>query len=1512
MNLSSTVRLLPGLQRLFSFGKSGLAALVIVLASGPSLAAVLAGWDVSGATGYGASPLAATVHDANVSVGGLTRGSGVGISGTAASRGWGGNNWNSASASAAASASQYATFAVAANTGYQISFSSISKFDYRRSASGATAGVVQYQIGSGGFNDIATVSYSSTSSSGASLSAIDLSGVSALQNVPAGTTVTFRVVNYGASGATGTWYVFDAGNSAANDLEISGSVTISSGVNGACGSANGQNLSSAPTANLCSAGTASAVSGSGPWTWNCAGSGTGTTASCSANKAAGGPFSIFHLNDTHARLTPHKWVIPSKSNTAPVYEDVGGAAYVAGKMLSLTAGQPSSLVIDAGDISEGNPIGDMGGNGSMTQFYAMLANKLKTVAGRNGRGMDAVVVGNHDVRDANYIANLDTLKASGVPVLSVNVRDIATHLPHFAPYSTVTVNGTKIGILGYTTQAAEVGASLATTLEVVDCDWSGTTAPCHLADYVNTLRNTEHVDVVVLVAHIGHSALVDPTAPLLVDNGVAKLPEVVVTGHWHTWADTVWQPMQLNYKTIFTESGSYMKYIGELDVSATGTYVSAAQHVLRNADITPDPDVQTFVNNLVTQYNTAADAHVPPTPRVYDVVGYTADNLMLDNDMRWWSPDEYPWSGNNTAGQWITDAMRWKAEQLFGQCDLAVEAGGDVRADIPAGPVTFLQVYETFPWNDDTFVRINMTGQDIVNFLKATNMNAGFSSGLDVTAVDGVPTSVKFNGLPIVLSNTYTVAINNYMYAHPPTGYTWTDLAPLSNSTLVRDGIVDFMKSQHATQANAYQVGGARYHLNGEFSGGYRAVVTMMDDNDTKPTFDAAFVRLLSATPDTLARRGGNQVPADLVNADGSVNASNRMSSQEIYRSFLGFKPGALVPGDIIETWGKASFYGGTPEFVDQEGIYADGQEFKIVGHDASLAKPEFMSSIGAFLKDNYKNHYVKFLGRKTAADTVTDQNGQALKIWDVTGYAAAALPGSVGDTLEISGVLTMESYGFRFRRDQAAVTSAVLPAVSGISSRVDPLVGTASAPITLSATASIVGGGYTLTPLADAQVASGNPTVNYGAGTNLYLQSSSSGYGNERSWLKFDLSSIPAGSTITGATLKLWDWKATGASLPVEVRSATDDTWTESGLNWNNQPALGGVLDTQTLASGTTNAWYNWNVTSFVQGEFSGDKTVSLLVKPVTEGSADATAPSYGFDAKEYGSNVPALYVTTQATASFVANVRFFYRYSTDHATWGAWTQVATDTTAPYTAAFNFPSGAGYYEFYSIATDNLGGVEPTPAYAQTSVHYQAATGTAQTISFGSLGAMAVGSSLSMSATASSGLTVTFASQTTSVCMVSGNVVTTIAAGTCTIAADQAGDVGYWLPAPTVARSFAVTRVTQTISFPWIGDHVLGDAAFAVSGTATSGLPVTIVSQTTSVCTVGGGNVTLLAVGTCTLAASQSGNATYAAAPTVARGFAVSVAGGGSSDGDVPLPAWAVVMLGAGLLGAARQRRRMK
>ena len=83
-------------------------------------------------------------------------------------------------------------------------------------------------------------------------------------------------------------------------------------------------------------------------------------------------------------------------------------------------------------------------------------------------------------------------------------------------------------------------------------------------------------------------------------------------------------------------------------------------------------------------------------------------------------------------------------------------------------------------------------------------------------------------------------------------------------------------------------------------------------------------------------------------------------------------------------------------------------------------------------------------------------------------------------------------------------------------------------------------------------------------------------------------------------------------------------------------------------------------------------------------------------------------------------------------------------------------------------------------------------TQASQTITFGTLSNKTLGTApFTVSATASSGLTVSFNSQTTPVCTVSGTTVTLVAAGTCTIQATQAGNTIYAAATP-VNQSFQV------------------------------------------------------------------------------------------------------------------------
>ena len=92
-----------------------------------------------------------------------------------------------------------------------------------------------------------------------------------------------------------------------------------------------------------------------------------------------------------------------------------------------------------------------------------------------------------------------------------------------------------------------------------------------------------------------------------------------------------------------------------------------------------------------------------------------------------------------------------------------------------------------------------------------------------------------------------------------------------------------------------------------------------------------------------------------------------------------------------------------------------------------------------------------------------------------------------------------------------------------------------------------------------------------------------------------------------------------------------------------------------------------------------------------------------------------------------------------------------------------------------------------------------------------------------------------------------------------------------------ITLTTAASVQAQTISFSALGGKSLGDPAFAVSASATSGLAVAFSSTTSAVCTVSGSTVSLVGTGTCTVAANQAGNGSYSAAPQVTQSFAVGM-----------------------------------
>ncbi|MFZ4771191.1 MAG: beta strand repeat-containing protein, partial [Ferruginibacter sp.] len=193
-----------------------------------AVATPIVGWNMSTQTGgtnnFGTSPLIPSTSAANSTNDSLTRGSGVVTTGSAAAKGWGGLGWNYATADLAIAANRFITFSTKASTGYTLSLNSINPFSYRASGSGAQSVALQYQINSGSFTTITTFTGLSTSSSGSTFASTDLSGITALQNLPSTSKVTFRIIPFGATGSTGTFYIFDAANSTLNDLVLNGFV----------------------------------------------------------------------------------------------------------------------------------------------------------------------------------------------------------------------------------------------------------------------------------------------------------------------------------------------------------------------------------------------------------------------------------------------------------------------------------------------------------------------------------------------------------------------------------------------------------------------------------------------------------------------------------------------------------------------------------------------------------------------------------------------------------------------------------------------------------------------------------------------------------------------------------------------------------------------------------------------------------------------------------------------------------------------------------------------------------------------------------------------------------------------------------------------------------------------------------------------------------------------------------------------------------------------------------------
>ncbi|GAB1049703.1 MAG: hypothetical protein Sw1PiTSA_00560 [Shewanella algae] len=151
----------------------------------------------------------------------------------------------------------------------------------------------------------------------------------------------------------------------------------------------------------------------------------------------------------------------------------------------------------------------------------------------------------------------------------------------------------------------------------------------------------------------------------------------------------------------------------------------------------------------------------------------------------------------------------------------------------------------------------------------------------------------------------------------------------------------------------------------------------------------------------------------------------------------------------------------------------------------------------------------------------------------------------------------------------------------------------------------------------------------------------------------------------------------------------------------------------------------------------------------------------------------------------------------------------------------------------FTVSASNTAGTGPTSSPSNT-----VTPKANQTISFSNPGAQSFGTTPTLTATASSGLTPVFSSSTTGVCTITASgTLTFVTTGNCSIDADQPGDSSY-NAAPTVTQSFTVNAVVP--GAPTSVSAVASDASATVSFSAPASTGGAAISSYTVTSSPGG------------------------------------------------------------------------
>ena len=371
------------------------------------------------------------------------------------------------------------------------------------------------------------------------------------------------------------------------------------------------------------------------------------------------------------------------------------------------------LLVDAGDHIQGGTMG-------------LITNGEAIIDIMNKIGYDVVTLGNHEF---DYgVAQLEVCKNMLNPsYISCNYCKKADKKAIYDPYKIVTTkNGKKIGFIGVATIQTLTKTYLITQVDKITnqpiydflTDNNSQELFTRVQEHIDYLRNTEKVDYVIIVAHlgVGGDAEEENTSAGLLKR--LQNVDALIDGHTHlVYSNTT---SDKNGKLVpFAQTGTKLNYIGVFTIFENGTFahenyaevpyesiLDAESYSVTRSKKERWVDINMY-EYIRSKFNSFSDV-------LNQVVGYTEFplNVYALGTVDKQSHDQLSRTSENAFCNLVTDALRHA-----GNADVTIMNAGSVREDIEAGNITYQQIINTMPFSNDVIVK-KIKGQTILDALE--------------------------------------------------------------------------------------------------------------------------------------------------------------------------------------------------------------------------------------------------------------------------------------------------------------------------------------------------------------------------------------------------------------------------------------------------------------------------------------------------------------------------------------------------------------------------------------------------------------------------------------------------------------------------------------------------------------------------------------------------------------------------------------------------------------------------